>query len=395
MKCSPILHNVKARTSIVFTAALLLFSLLKITPASAQEGKDLYAVCAACHTIGGGKLIGPDLKGVNERHEEAWLIKFIQNSQEMIEAGDEKSVALFEAYNKIPMPPNDLSDDQVRVLLKYIEDYQQTDLADETTATHIASNVQAEDSHAIKKSARSEKDRTRNYLSLVLIAIAIIVMVVLDIFFTHMIKWRVLQIGIILLCVFFIGGIVVMEAQGLGRSQFYSPDQPIAFSHKVHAGQNKIDCRYCHTSVEQSKHAGIPSVQLCMNCHNVVKKGTITGTKEIEKIYEAYNKGKAIEWIKVHNVPDHVYFNHAQHVNVGKLDCNECHGPVETMDRIVQVEDLSMGWCIECHRTKEVPFTSNKFYESYKELHEEINAGKRSKVTVSDIGGNDCQKCHY
>ena len=132
-----------------------------------------------------------------------------------------------------------------------------------------------------------------------------------------------------------------------------------------------------------------------MNCHNVVKSGAKTGTSEISKIYAAMESGKSIEWIKVHNVPDHVYFNHAQHVNVGKLDCKQCHGEVEKMDRIVQEKSLGMGWCIECHRTTEVQFMENDFYKNYTKLHEELNAGIRSRITVDNIGGNDCQKCHY
>jgi hypothetical protein len=142
-------------------------------------------------------------------------------------------------------------------------------------------------------------------------------------------------------------------------------------------------------------HAGIPPVELCMNCHSQVKKGKQTGEKEIAKIYAAIENNKPIEWIKVHNLPDHVYFNHAQHVNVGKVECEECHGEVEKMDVIIQTEPLSMGWCIDCHRDKEVQFTNNKFYEQYNKLHEQMKDGKINKVTVQMIGGDECQKCHY
>lgn len=152
---------------------------------------------------------------------------------------------------------------------------------------------------------------------------------------------------------------------------------------------------YCHTTVETSKQAGIPHVQMCMNCHNIVREGTHTGTAEINKIYEAIESGKPIEWIRVHNLPDHAYFNHAQHVGAGKLDCTECHGNVEEMERIQQVNDLSMGWCIECHREKEVQFFDNEFYSKYTKLHEDIKAGRVEKVTVDMIGGNECSKCHY
>jgi len=132
-----------------------------------------------------------------------------------------------------------------------------------------------------------------------------------------------------------------------------------------------------------------------MNCHSQVKKGKKTGTEEIAKIYAAVEQQKPIEWVKVHNLPDHVYFNHAQHVNVGKLECQQCHGEVEKMDEIIQVNDLSMGWCIVCHRTQSVQFASNKFYEQYTQLHQKLKNGERSAVTVLDIGGDECQKCHY
>jgi hypothetical protein len=141
-------------------------------------------------------------------------------------------------------------------------------------------------------------------------------------------------------------------------------------------------------------HAGIPPMQLCMNCHNVVKEGSVTGTEEIAKIYASIESGEPVEWIKVHNVPDHVYFSHAQHVVAGKIDCQKCHGPVEEMDRIIQVEDLSMGWCINCHRNTKVQF-DNAFYDRYTRLHEGLKSGKYNSITVDIMGGNDCQRCHY
>jgi hypothetical protein len=200
---------------------------------------------------------------------------------------------------------------------------------------------------------------------------------------------------IILISLAVITEIIVVEAQFLGRQPGYEPDQPILFSHKIHAGINKIDCKYCHTTVTESKHAGIPPVQLCMNCHNVVREGTHSGTEEIAKIYQAIETGKPIEWIRVHNLPDHAYFNHAQHVGAGEVDCTECHGDVANMHRVGQVQTLGMGWCIECHRTSEVKFQENKFYLEYTKLQEEIKTGKRTRVTVNDIGGTECAQCHY
>jgi hypothetical protein len=228
--------------------------------------------------------------------------------------------------------------------------------------------------------------------------IAMVVLIVISLFdllVTKIVKWRWIPTVIILISIAIIGEIIFIEATNLGRQQYYQPDQPIWFSHKIHSGQNKIDCKYCHFTVDKSLHAGIPPVQVCLNCHNQVKEGKITGTEEIAKIHEAYNNGKPIEWIKVHNLPDHAYFNHAQHVVVGKVDCNECHGEVEKMDVIIQTETLSMGWCIDCHRNREVQFTTNKFYEQYKKLHEQIKNGEKSRVRVADMGGEDCQKCHY
>ncbi len=393
MKCY-LTSLVKAKHIFAFTLTLILFLTSFNTDVKAQEGKDLFVTCTACHTVGGGKLIGPDLEGVTERRGRAWLIKFIRNSQVLVQSGDETAVALFNEYNKTPMPPNNITDDQVRSLLKYIENYRQETA--ETTVTETPKTTTEEtygqdfQLHSYLKEAEA-----RNYTIIFMIALVLMVLAIADLFVTRIIKAKFAHVIIILISIFIMGEILVVEAQGLGRQQYYSPDQPIEFSHKVHAGQNKIDCKYCHTTVEDSRHAGIPSVQLCMNCHAVVKNGTKTGTEEISKIYAALESGKPIEWIKVHNVPDHVFFSHAQHVKVGKVDCQQCHGSVETMDRIMQVEDLGMGWCINCHRNTEVQFTSNEFYKDYKKLHEELNTGKSSRITVDNIGGNDCQKCHY
>jgi cytochrome c2 len=373
---------------------IVVFSFSGFKAFAEDEGKQLFQVCSACHTIGKGKLIGPDLKGVTERLDKDYLYRFIRNSQELVQAGDEYAVKQFEEYNKIPMPPNDLTDDQLEILLSYIENYTEeavVETAPATTETH------AEEGHGRAEYVFMEETehpfgnlRISFIISAILIIIALI-----DLFFTHIIKARFVHLIIILISGAIVVEITVIEAQNLGRSQFYEPDQPIKFSHKIHAGDNKIDCKYCHVTAEESIHAGIPSVQLCMNCHNVVKEGTNTGKEEIAKIYQALETGKPIEWIKVHNLQDHVFFSHAQHVSVGKIDCEQCHGDVASMDRIRQVESLGMGWCIECHRNTEVQFLDNDFYTRYVKLHQELKSGERSRVTVDNIGGNECQKCHY
>jgi hypothetical protein len=233
-------------------------------------------------------------------------------------------------------------------------------------------------------------------------------------------------ITLISIGLFVFGGYMVAKgAIGLGRQKDYQPVQPIYYSHKVHAGINQINCLYCHGSAEQSKHAAIPSVNTCMNCHKAIQayeKGPkifdedgneIDGTAEIQKLYEYAgfdpnqpNKWdpsmikKPIEWVKIHNLPDHVYFSHAQHVNAGKVQCQSCHGEINQMGEVKQVADLSMGWCINCHRESNVQFNydstkGNKFYSIYEKFHNDLKAGKMDSIKVKDIGGLECQKCHY
>ncbi len=177
--------------------------------------------------------------------------------------------------------------------------------------------------------------------------------------------------------------IIVPIFRSVGLSQDYQPDQPIWFSHKIHAGDYKIDCQYCHSGASQGKNAWIPAVSVCMNCHKGIQEGTQTGTKEISKIYAAYDNNVPIEWVRVHSLPDLAYFNHKQHVVVGNLECQECHGPIEEMDVVKQYSNLSMGWCINCHRTKEVDS------DLYKAL------GRDDVHVPADQGGLDCVRCHY
>ncbi|MEZ5059518.1 MAG: cytochrome c3 family protein [Saprospiraceae bacterium] len=266
-------------------------------------------------------------------------------------------------------------------------------------------------------------------------------------------------VGFVIFAIIVLGGyFTVNKAIHLGRQQDYQPTQPIKFSHVTHAGLNKIDCNYCHDGARRSKHSVIPAANTCMNCHKAIKKGSTYGTAEISKIYASigYNpntdtyidgyenwpqdsiervfrkwiadnqvadNGKVdelvldkewdgivdaltgpndpsiagpIEWVKIHNLPDHVYFNHSQHVTVGKIECQQCHGKVEEMEVVQQYSPLSMGWCINCHRQTEVKFAENEYYDNYFEkYHQEIKDGARSGVTVEDIGGLGCQKCHY
>jgi hypothetical protein len=212
------------------------------------------------------------------------------------------------------------------------------------------------------------------------------------------------------------------------------PDQPVWFSHNIHACQNEIDCQYCHSSASKSKHAGIPSVNICMNCHKGIKQGPISGEKEIAKIYAAIGfdpatgqyienyEQKPIQWNKVHNLPDHVNFNHSLHVTGAKLDCKQCHGPVQTysVGRLAPIEEinaqedvvglikltkptLTMGWCIECHNKANIDLASSEYYEEMHKRFKTSDVGKRTlkeimedgEVTVKEMGGWECGKCHY
>jgi hypothetical protein len=166
-----------------------------------------------------------------------------------------------------------------------------------------------------------------------------------------------------------IGAFVVTQAQSLGYNQYYEPDQPVAFSHKLHAGDLQMDCKYCHVGADKGRHANIPPTELCLNCHSQVK----TNSPEIKKIQKAIDSGENIHWTKVNHYPDHAYFNHAQHVNVAGLQCQSCHGPVEEMEVYYQSKTLGMGMCISCHRENEI--APPKDHKS--------------------AGGGDCAKCHH
>jgi len=392
--------NKKIGFAVLFLILISFLSPIFSFGQTAEAEKNFTTICKACHTIGGGKLVGPDLKGITEKMDEAWLIKFIRNSQEMVQSGDPDAVKIWEEYNKIPMPPHpQFSDDQIRDILLYIKNGSKVAGSAEAKPTEtkpeqkVAETIASDEEQELL--VEKKQKEARNLQSTFIVMVVLIMISLFDLFITKIVKWRWIHVVIILIALAIGSEVVFVEATNLGRQKYYQPDQPIWFSHKVHAGQNKIDCKYCHFTADKSMHAGIPPIHVCLNCHNQVKQGKRTGTKEIAKIFDAYNNNKPIEWVKVHNLPDHVYFNHAQHVTVGKVDCKDCHGDVAKMDVIIQVKDLSMGWCIDCHRTREVQFATNKFYDQYKKLHEEIASGKKSKVTVANVGGEDCQRCHY
>ena len=176
-----------------------------------------------------------------------------------------------------------------------------------------------------------------------------------------------------------VGGVLVAQhLSRIGVHQGYAPEQPIAFSHKLHAGDSQIPCLYCHSGARTSRHAGIPALNVCMNCHSMLTMQTV----EIEKLKEAVQRRQAIAWTKVHNLPDFVYFNHSQHV-MGGVECRSCHGPVETMERIRQDAPLTMGWCLNCHRTRGL--------EHKRDLQVALRRGDHG----APVPGLDCGKCHF
>ncbi|TLX77712.1 hypothetical protein E9993_03450 [Labilibacter sediminis] len=245
------------------------------------------------------------------------------------------------------------------------------------------------------KEGVGEKSATKPRLGLFLLWGFLMFLALVDLLFTKKVRYKVIHLLVIIVGLSVHLKMAYEESADLGRSEGYMPDQPIKFSHQVHAGDNKIDCKYCHFNVEQGKSAGIPGPDLCMNCHMIVREGSRSGKSEIAKLVKNFEEGKDIAWVRVHNLPDHVFFSHAQHVNAGQLDCAQCHGKVEEMHILKQENDLSMGWCLDCHKSTNVNFTGNSYYSIYEKYHSELSMGVRDSIKAVDIGANDCMKCHY
>ncbi len=270
------------------------------------------------------------------------------------------------------------------------------------TASHKDFDISEENLKEVKayldelahKGVQPAKPSINNLLLFLFLGL-IITWAILELIFFRKVKWKFIPV------LLFIGAfgwqvkMIATDAMRLGRQKDYAPDQPVKFSHKVHAGDNGIDCMYCHTTAGKGKSAGIPATNLCLNCHVIIREGTHSGKFEIAKVVDAVEKGKPIEWIRIHNLPEHVFFSHAVHVGSGKLDCTQCHGQVKEMDIMKQQNDLSMGWCINCHRQTNVHFAENPYYDQYIKLHEDLKSGKIKSVTAEQIGANDCMRCHY
>ncbi len=391
---------------------------------NAQDGKALFSQnCASCHAVN-KKLTGPALAGVEDRwSDKKNLYAWIKNSAAFLNTGDPYATKLYNEYNKTAMNSfPGLADKDIDAILAYIK-------------TVPAAGATPSGGQATAGAPAEDSDSTLVFGILTLI-LALLSLILLQVN-SNLKKLSDDKSGIpatepvpfyrnkayiaFIAIIFFIGGgyMTTVGAMNLGRSKDYQPEQPIYYSHKVHAGVNQINCQYCHAGTYQGKQATFPSVNVCMNCHAAINeyKGEplvrengdiVDGTAEIKKLYKYAGftegqpwdatKAKPIEWVRIHNLPDHVYFNHAQHVNAGQVACQQCHGDIQNMGEVKQFADLSMGWCVNCHRETKVQFKDNGFYSIYEKFHADLKSGKIDStkgITVEKIGGTECQKCHY
>ena len=411
----------------VFTIIFLFSFSLNI---SSQEidiakGKSLFnANCASCHKLN-KKLIGPALRGVSAKYDKEWLYSWIKNSAALIKSGDDQAVAIYEEYNKVAMNAfPQLSNEDIDNILAY------SDYVPEPVVS-VASADAVSDS--------SNSSSFTNDIVLILLTIVLLVLITTLFLVTKTLRniaekngtkfeketsefsiWKafiknqfLIFVSVILLLLssaYFAYGYMMQ----IGVDQGYMPIQPIHYSHKIHAGANQIECQYCHSSASKSKHSGIPSLNVCMNCHENIadyngeedlEKGYTKDfyTNEIKKLYKAVGwdeetqsytgDTEPVKWVRIHNLPDFVYFNHSQHVSVAGIDCQKCHGPVEEMEILYQYSPLTMGWCINCHRDSNIKVKDNEYYTK---IHEELSKKYGvEELSIAQMGGLECGKCHY
>ena len=439
-----------------YKKVLLAVSLLLTTSASiyaqdlkgdAKKGEALFKTnCSACHALD-KQMVGPALGGVVDRLKTEqnlgvdWFQKWIKDNKALRASGDKYANEVFEKFKKVEMTQfPSLSDQDVADILEYTTNPPKVEPAAEDAAN----------SPEAQKAAQEEKNQSR----IILVSLVSIAGLLLWILFrlSQLVKLqrksgeisdldatRIHSLGEFYnkyqtLGKTVMGLLAVLALYGIwnwlmwvGVYKGYQPEQPIYFSHKIHAGENKIDCQLCHSSAKYGKVSEIPSVNVCMNCHKGIAeykgkyieegKDRAFYTAEIKKIYEAagWDEGsqsytgkiKPIEWVRIHNMPDFVYFNHSQHVVAGeqtimkakKVDvvCKACHGQVQEMDKVQMANSFTMGWCIDCHRTTEVDMTNGYNKEYYQKLHDKLKKqyGGETKMTVDAIGGLECGKCHY
>ncbi len=396
------------RSWAVLVLGLVLFSGISVETKAQVDGAELYNNnCVACHKID-QDLVGPALKGITERRDEAWLLKWVRNSQAVIASGDQYAVDLFAKWNKVAMPAYDWSDEEIKAVLAYIKE-QET-----ATATVIADGDDLNKAQALVANDDAFPMSTLLYIIIFLAAAVIFLLVrmqkqyqssyedkvekgqlnpdqLIEVKPRFKIKPAYMVVGG--LGLFLLGGIGwgIDVAQHVGIQQGYQPSQPIAFSHELHAGKHEIQCSYCHTGVERGKSATIPSVNVCMNCHNQIK----TNSPEIKKITAAWENNKPIEWVRIHNLQDFAYFNHYQHYKIAGIECQTCHGPIQEMPEVYQHSNLTMGWCINCHRETKVNLDNGYYQQVHGDSEKFKNALTEKGLTIANLGGLECSKCHY
>ena len=370
------------------------------------------ANCKQCHAIN-DQVVGPALRDAHKRWpSDAALAAFIKYPQKTIDGGDAYAKSLYDKYKQY-MPNHDfLSDDDIKSVITWIKKESAAPAVATATAT---ADVNSKDQGGDKAVAGGADGTTMNIVLVVLLIVLVIVLLILVMlvsvlskaingnnevpadekeFVTTKTNWGgffkspAFRTVVILVFSFVLLKAGYDKVYAIGINQGYAPKQPIAFSHKLHAGMYEIQCQYCHTGVERGKSATIPSVNICMNCHNAIK----TESPEIKKLWTAVEKNRPIEWVRVHNLPDLAYFNHAQHVKVGGLECQACHGAIQEMEVVQQHSTLTMGWCINCHRQTAVKAKDNAYYDKLLYLHKQT---KKGEMRVADIGGLECSKCHY
>jgi mono/diheme cytochrome c family protein len=382
-----------------------------------EHGKQLFKTnCAACHKLE-GKLIGPELLKIGDIREADWLKAWIKDNNALIASGDKLAKEVADSNPMMMTPFAHLSDQDLDDLLKYLE---VGDAIKQVASTAIV----AKDEEIFNKPGLGIWSTLGITISAFLLLSLIVAAttkkkvvegeestgnMLKSLIFNPFIRFLSLIFFLLLGAWLVFGWFMQIDV-----NEGYQPIQPIAFSHAVHAGDNKVDCQYCHSSAKNSKTSGIPSANVCMNCHKTISEyngepfGEFTKEdldSEIQKIYNAVGwdkdnmkyienyEQKPVEWVRIHNLADFVYYNHSQHVTVAGLDCKKCHGPVEEMHVVEQYSPLTMDWCVTCHRETQVDMTENKYYEN---IHNQL-AKKYGveKVTEAQLGGLECGKCHY
>jgi len=392
----------------------------------AVAGKALFNTnCAACHNLD-KKMTGPALRGVTGRHAKDWFYKWIANSSALIKSGDPDAVKLFAENNQSVMTAfPQLSKQDVDNILAYTDE-PKPEAAKPSGITPDG------------KGGSQQENGISNEVILGALSLVLLMLVVMLFFVNNVLTkvakangieverkearlsiWQAFvknQFLVLISAIFLLlasGYFVYGWMMQIGVDQDYEPIQPIHYSHRIHAGSNGIDCKYCHSAARVSKNAGIPSLNVCMNCHkNISEVSDTTATPEhskafydaqIQKLYDAVGwdkttmkytgKTSPVKWVRIHNLPDFAYFNHSQHVTVAGIECQKCHGPVQTYEIQKQFAPLTMGWCIKCHRETDVKMEGNAYYTK---IHEELSKKYGvDKLTAAQMGGLECGKCHY